>query len=253
MPTPAFAPPLNPHSGKLYAPRLFASLMNAVTPLRIANVEDDPRFRASLATLLRALPNVQLCGSYDHAAPLLAAVEKTVQRGEPLPFDLVLTDIGLPGMDGIELTRKLKALAPTLRVVVLTVFEEPHTVVSAICAGADGYLLKNVPADEIAHQLGLISGNSAPLSSRIASTLLDLVRVSHAPRHNNKLPQDLGLTPRQLEVLRALVEGLSYKEIAAKLGISLDTVRSYIRQIYSALQVHSVAEAVTYALRHGLA
>jgi DNA-binding NarL/FixJ family response regulator len=141
-----------------------------------------------------------------------------------------------------------------MRVVVLTVFDEPVRVLAAICAGADGYLLKSSSSEELIDQLDLVVRQNAPLSSALAGTVLRLVRESHAERFGAaNLPRDLGLTQRQLAVLRGLVEGLSYREIGERLDISLDTVRSHIRQIYAALQVHSVAEAVGYALRHGLA
>lgn len=223
--------------------------------LRVAIVEDEPRFRASLAQLLRATSGFELAMTYAEATPALAQVRKARELGVPLPWDVLITDIGLPGMDGIELTREIKQVLPGLPVVVLTVFEEPATVFSAICAGADGYLLKSAAADELTRQLGSIVHGVAPLSATLAGTLMRIVRAS-ANRgfgFSHNLPRNLGLTARQLDVLRQLVEGRSYREIAQQLEISLDTVRSHIRQIYATLQVHNVAEAVNYALRRGLA
>lgn len=228
--------------------------MNAeAARLRVATVEDDPRYRASLATLLACLPRLHLVASHNAAEPLLAeAARLRAQAPEP-PWDVVLTDVNLPGMDGIELTRALKRLYPSLRVIALTVFEEPATVLAAICAGADGYLVKSAGAGDIAAQLDALTRDGAPLNASVARTLLNLVRASQHPPFGTALPTDLGLTPRQLDVLRALVDGRSYRDIGERLGISIDTVRSHIRQIYAALQVHSVAEAVTFALRHGIA
>lgn len=227
--------------------------MNAApAPVRLAVVEDDPRYRASLETLMRHLPRFTLVSAYGAAEPLLQSAQRAQRRGESSPWDLVLMDIGLPQIDGIQATRKLKALFPTLRVVVLTVFEEPQRVLAAICAGADGYLLKDALTPEIGGQLELAAGNGAALSPQLAATVMNFVRVSNARAFNQQLPVDLGLTPRQLDVLRELVKGLSYPEVARKLGLSLDTVRTHVRHIYGALQVHSVAEAATYALRHGL-
>lgn len=222
-------------------------------PLRLAAVEDDPRYRRSLATLIRSVPGLALTAEYGSASPLLEAARKTRALGLPMAWDVVLTDLGLPVLDGIALTRELKTLFPALRVVVLTVFDEPASVLAAICAGADGYLLKSGSNDELLAQLNLIVDHGAPISVALAGTVLRLVRQSHADRSGPRLPRDLGLTPRQLAVLRGLAEGLSYREIGERLEISLDTVRSHIRQIYSTLQIHSVAEAVAYALRHGLA
>jgi DNA-binding NarL/FixJ family response regulator len=230
------------------------AILPEIVPLRLATVEDDPRYRGSLTLLLSGLPAFNLTASYARAEPLLDAARKARKLGMPPPWDLVLTDMGLPDTDGVQLTRELKLLFPQLRVVVLTVFDEPVRVLAAICAGADGYLLKSASSQELIEQLHVVIDHGAPMSAALAGTMMRLVRESHAERFGSAgLPRDLGLSPRQLAVLRGLVEGLSYREIGERLDISLDTVRSHIRQIYSALQVHSVAEAVTYALRHGLA
>ena len=221
--------------------------------LRLVNVEDDPRYRSSLSLLLRSLPEFEVGASYSSATALLDTARKARALDMPAPWDIVLTDMGLPGIDGVELTRELKTLFPSLRVIVLTVFDEPASVLAAICAGADGYLLKSSPSHEMIAQLMLVLRHGAPLSTALAGTMMRLIRESHGERFATRnLPRDLGLTPRQIDVLRELVRGLSYREIGEHLEISIDTVRSHIRQIYTALQVHNVAEAVSYALRHGL-
>lgn len=228
--------------------------MNVPASIRMAVVEDDPRFRSSLARLLRSLPGYELLNTYASAAPLLEIARKA-HRLDMLPaWDLVLTDLGLPDIDGVELTRELKLLFPALRVIVLSVFEDPANVLAAICAGADGYLLKSVSSDELIAQLEQIGQRNALLSTALAGTVLRLVRESHKSSFiaASNLPRDLGLSLRQLDVLRALVDGLSYREIGERLAISIDTVRGHIRQIYTTLQVHNVAEAVSYALRHRL-
>ncbi|WP_441818936.1 response regulator [Lysobacter sp. TAB13] len=227
--------------------------MNTVpAAIRVAVVEDDPRYRASLETLARHLPRFALVAAYAAAEPLLARAAQAQRRGEQRPWDLVLMDIGLPQLDGIEATRKLKAMFPEVRVVVLTVFEEPHRVLAAICAGADGYLLKSAMGAQIGEQLEQVAGHGAALSPQLAATVMNFIRVGNAHAFNHALPADLGLTPRQLDVLRELVKGKSYPQVARALEISLDTVRTHVRRIYAALQVHSVAEAAAYALRHGL-
>ena len=227
---------------------------SAPAPLRLATVEDDPRYRNGLAMLLRGLPGFTHAASFGAAEPVLAAVRKARELGMPMPWDVVLTDMGLPDADGVALTTEVKRLFPKMRVVVLTVFDEPARVLAAICAGADGYLLKSSGSEELIEQLEAVVRHNAPLSSALANTVLRLVRESQVDRPGPaNLPRDLGLTQRQLTVLRGLVEGLSYREIGERMEISLDTVRSHIRQIYAALQVHSVAEAVSYALRHRLA
>lgn len=221
--------------------------------VRIATVEDDPRYRHSLTLLLRGLSGFAHADSYDCATPLLHAARSSHALGNAAPWDVVLTDMGLPDKDGVELTRELKSLYPDLRVILLTVFDEPAHVLAAICAGADGYLLKSSTGQELIDQLDLVVRQGAPISTAIAGTVLRLVREGNNERLVPRaLPRDLGLTPRQLTVLSSLVEGLSYREIGERLAISIDTVRSHIRQIYAALQVHNVAEAVNYALKHRL-
>jgi DNA-binding NarL/FixJ family response regulator len=134
------------------------------------------------------------------------------------------------------------------------VFEDPANVLAAICSGADGYLLKGAPPDEIVAGLQQIRRDQAPLSSALAATMMQFVRESHRlTRSGVRLPKDLGLSPRQLDVLRGLVDGLSYAEIGARLDISTETVRGHVHNIYVALQVRNVAEAVRFAIKHGLA
>ncbi|MDN5873225.1 MAG: response regulator transcription factor [Sinobacteraceae bacterium] len=224
----------------------------ATTPTRIAMVEDDLDFQSSVAALLHCEPDVHLSKHYDHASFLLAQAQKALDEGQDCPWDLVLMDIGLPDIDGCEATRKLKTLYPQCPVLVLTVFEEPGNVLAAICAGANGYLLKDLVAHELINAITSLKKGDAPLSARIASTVLSLVQKSHSHHRGPALVKDLGLSRRELDVLHGLVDGLSYREIGERLHISQDTVRSHIRKIYSTLQVHRVSEAVTYALRHGL-
>ncbi|NOZ94731.1 MAG: response regulator transcription factor [Acidobacteria bacterium] len=161
-------------------------------------------------------------------------------------------DIDLPGMNGVEATREVKRRVRSVRVVAITVFEDPATILRAICAGADGYLTKGTPPGELLHQLKSIMAGGAPLSAGVARTLLGIVRdgEKHAPSHPRQV--DAGLTGREREVLDCLVDGLPYKQVAARLGISIDTVRTHVRSIYTKLQVHSVVEAVTLALRDGV-
>ena len=156
-------------------------------------------------------------------------------------------------MSGIEATRRLKALDRTVLVVVLTVFEEPATILDAIAAGIDGYLLKKSSAPELLAQLKSILAGGAPLTSAVARTLLDLVRVQQTPaRAGGDQVGRLDLSEREQDVLRGLVRGQSYRQIADACGVSLDTVRSHVRNIYRKLQVHRVAQAVSRAIRERL-
>lgn len=215
---------------------------------RTVTVEDDRRYRGSLEELLGSAPEFELTGSFGTAE---AALERSPGEG----WDLVLMDLDLPGMDGIEATRQLKASRPESTVVVLTVFEAPGTVLEAICAGADGYLAKRSPPDEILEELRSVMAGGSPLSPGVARTVLQLLRRLGDPPSGGAAPAggaEVGLTDREREVLGCLVEGLPYKQVADRLDISHNTVRSHVRNIYGKLQVQNVAQAVSRALREGL-
>jgi len=233
------------------------SSSEAERELRIAVVEDDPRFRVSLETLLSHAQGFRLAGSFGTPLALLKEAERAASSAAGTAWDIVLMDLQLPGIDGVEAMRRLKRLHPSTPVVVLTVFEEPATILDAICAGADGYLLKRTSAPEILDQLRSVALGGAPLTSRVARTVLDLLRseapaAAAASRRAGPKVAALELTERERDVLRCLVDGLSYKQAAAELRISSETVRSHVKSIYRKLQVHNVAEAVSRAIRERL-
>lgn len=221
---------------------------------RVAIVEDDPRFLSTLDVFFRHLDGFELVDRFVSAE---AALERAAAAGdgETSPWNLVLMDLELPRMDGIEAARRLKADWPEMPVVMLTAFEDPSAILEAICAGADGYLVKKISAPELRQQLRSIVDGGAPLTAGVARTVLHLLR--QAPEHKgagspSTPPSRLDLTTREQDVLRCLVRGRSYKQAADDLGITLDTVRGYIRNVYRKLQVHSVAEAVGRAIRERL-
>ncbi|HEX5387099.1 MAG TPA: response regulator transcription factor [Gemmatimonadales bacterium] len=221
-------------------------------PIRIATIEDDAQYRSSLELLFRHASEFQVVDSFGSCTVALERLDAALRTGEA-PWDLVLMDVDLPGMDGIRGTRRIKALSPGMAVVVVTVFEERTTILEAICAGADGYLLKRTPADELVAQLLSIVGGGSPLSADVARTVLELVRhLGPSTGDGRGAAARVDLTERERDVLHCLVRGMSYKRAARELGISLDTVRSHIRSVYTKLQVHSVAEAVSRALREGI-
>ena len=221
--------------------------------LRVAVVEDDPHFREGMRTFLENEPGVQVAATFETAEALLAETERFCHERQTPPWDVTLMDIQMPAMSGIQATRRMKALAPTLPIVMLTVFEDSARILEAICAGADGYLLKKSAPEGLVEHLRAILAGGSPLTAGVARTVLDLLRDSpsgHASRAVVPLP--VKLSDRELAVLRHLGRGLSYKQVAQEEQISLDTVRTYVRRLYAKLQVHSAAEAVSHAIRAGL-
>lgn len=213
------------------------------TPVVI--VEDDPRYARSLERLLAHAPDLEVVGSFGLVHEVTAAARTDARR-----WGLVLMDLELPDGSGADAIRALKAVRPDLPILALTVFESPRTVLETICAGADGYLLKRATAGELLAAIRALLAGGSPLTPATARALLEVVRKTSAPAAPR--PTRLDLTDREQAVLRSLASGASYKQVADQLGISLDTVRTHIRSLYRKLQVHSVAEAVTRALREGL-
>ena len=225
--------------------------------VHVVAIEDDDRYRAGLEALLDASTEFTLARSFASPVHALHELEEAIDGGAPPTWELVLMDLGLPGMSGIECTRRIKAVLPGVRIVVVTVFEDRPTILEAICAGADGYLLKCTSADALLAQLRSVVAGGSPLSAGVARTVLDVVRLGAAGRLQRDPPAagaapSLDLTAREHDVLSCLVDGMSYKACARHLAISIDTVRSHVRAIYGKLQVHSVAEAVSRALREKL-
>ena len=234
--------------------------MTLGAPLNVVIVEDDPRYRESLSLLLPLDPRLRLHETYGSALDAIdvldAGLTPGAAPGGASAWDLILMDLDLPGLNGIEATRRIKQRLPDTLVVVLTVFEEPAQILEAICAGADGYLLKRTPPRELLEQISVVVDGGAPLTAGVARTVLDLIRdrpgAPGRPETGVPLPGGPPLSQREREVLRGLVDGLAYKQVADHLHLSIDTVRTHVRGLYRKLQVHSVAEAVVRALRDGL-
>lgn len=201
-------------------------------PIRVAIVEDDGEIRQLLRNILQRAEAMQVVGSYPDADAFLADRERIAP-------DVVLMDIGLPGLNGIECVRKAKPLAPATQYLMSTVFENPAYIHQSLCAGATGYLLKNADPEEIIAAVRDIHAGGSPMSPPIAR----LVVASF--QHQAQLQiQDELLTDRERGVLDQLANGLMYKEIAAKAGISTETVRKHVRNIYQKLEVNSRMEAL---------
>lgn len=228
-------------------------MRSATQAIRVAIVEDNPNYRSSLETFFRHAKMFELVDSFGSAESAVTAARRAEASGGPTPWDLVVMDLELPRLNGIEATRRIKASHPNVSVVVLTVFENPSVILEAISAGADGYLLKKTSSRELREQLEGIAEGRAPLTGRVARTVLDLVRgLSPDAAGSAAGPTRLELTEREQDVLRCLVRGRTYSGAAEDLGISHDTVRSHVKSVYKKLQVHSVAEAVRRAVKEDL-
>lgn len=208
--------------------------------LPIAIIEDIPAIREALAEYLCLQPEFR-------CVLVASSVEEFLDRVPTLPDPprLVLSDIGLPGRTGIEGLPLIKALLPNVLVVMLSVFADADRVFQALCAGAVGYLVKNTPPATIKESLLQVANGGSAMSPGIAR----LVIGHFQPKQNTEET----LTPREQQVVQGIEEGLSYKLIAARLGISIDTVRNHIQQVYRKLGVHSKAEVMTRAYKRGVA
>ncbi|QYO64753.1 response regulator [Leptolyngbya sp. 7M] len=208
--------------------------------LKIAVIEDQTRIRESLGELIAGSEKYVCVGSYPSMELGLAGIE------ERSP-DVILCDIGLPGMNGIEGVKIIRERFPNTLVIMLTVYDDNERIVEAICAGASGYLLKNTPPDKLFASIDEVAAGGAPMSPEIARTVIDLFRINPPPKQ-----VDHGLTPHETRILKMLVDGHNYKTAAAELGVSINTVSFHMRHIYEKLQVHSKSEAVAKALKSGI-
>lgn len=205
---------------------------------RVCLVEDDVGVRSSLAKLIEGTPGFRCQAAYSDAETALRQIPAN-------PPDIILMDINLPGLSGIECVRRLKLLSPQSRVIMLTVYDDEDSVFESLKAGADGYLLKRTSPAVLTASLKELLEGGVPMSRQVARCVIqhfrDLNRRSVAAQTASPATK---LTHREEEILAKLTEGYHYKEIAASLDISIHTVRNHIRNIYEKLHVHSRTEAV---------
>ena len=203
-------------------------------PITIAIVDDSADLRENIASYLNASPGLCCLKGYATAEEALA--------GLPLAApEVVLMDINLGKgkMDGIECVRRLKALLPSVQIIMLTVFEDADKIFHALAAGASGYLLKRLPPTQLLDAIREVVVGGAPMSTSIARKVVQSFQKAARPG-----PESAELSIREQEVLNGLAQGLAYKQIANRLGVSIHTVRNYIRRIYEKLHVQSRTEAV---------
>jgi DNA-binding NarL/FixJ family response regulator len=200
-------------------------------PITVSIVEDHPKTRENLVLLLSEAKGLKCLSAF--------ATGEAALRGIPLEKpEVALVDINLPGMDGIECVTKLKASMPQLLVLMLTTYEQQDLIFKSLRAGASGYLIKNMPPEELIEAFEQVHAGGAPMSMQIARTVVDYFH------RTQKSASDIEkLTQREQEILSLLAKGLLYKEIAEKLGIAFHTVRAHIRNIYDKLHIQSRAQA----------
>jgi len=209
-------------------------------PVSVWLVEDNRTFRATLARALGSVEGLECAQQFTTAEDALGAMEN---GGVP---DVVLLDVELPGLNGIDAIQKIRSFSPATRVVMLTVFEDSEKVFRAICAGASGYLLKTSSVERIVQSIHEALAGGGPMSPKIAGAVLEMFSRFVQPR------QDYGLTGRERTILELMTEGKLKKEIADSLSLSYHTVDTHLRNIYSKLHVHSRTSAVAKALKEKL-
>lgn len=205
-------------------------------------VEDRGRIRETIVDIINNSEGIRCVGAFDSCEAVLEALKATIP-------DVMLMDIGLPGMSGIEGVKLIKNNYRSIDVLMHTVYDDDEKIFQSICAGASGYVLKNAESSELIRAIREIHVG-APMSASIARRLLTMVRGREG--REAKPAEELNLTPRELDILQSLVEGHSYKKIAEKLFISPLTVQSHIKRVYEKLQVHSKSAAVSKALKYRL-
>ena len=206
--------------------------------VRVATVDDQRGIREGLRFFIDNAPGFRCTGCFG-------SVEEALPALTPATVDVVLMDLALPGLSGIEGIRLVHAHHPSIKLVALTIYEDNDRIFEALCAGASGYLLKKTPPPRLFECLQEVVNGGAPMSPEVAGRVVALFRDFHAPSL-----ADHELTPHELRLLGLLTEGHSYKSAAAVLHSSVNTIAFHMKSIYSKLHVHSKSEAVAKALRH---
>jgi DNA-binding NarL/FixJ family response regulator len=206
--------------------------------IRTAVVEDIRDIREGLTTLINFTEGFECTGGYR-------SMEEAIPKISAKIPDVLLSDIGLPGMDGIEGIKILKDRFPQMTVLMLTIYDDDERIFDALCAGASGYLLKRTPPGQLMENIREAVSGGAPMSPEVASRVIKLFRDIRPPE---KVEYDL--TPHETRLLKLLVEGHNYTTASEELGVSYNTIKFHMRHIYEKLQVHSKSEAVAKALQN---
>lgn len=208
--------------------------------IRVLIYDDNEVLRQSLQLLIEAEPDMDLLALMPNAE----TVEVDVAELKP---DVVLMDIDMPGVNGVEAVRRIVKLNNRLPVIMLTVFDDNENIFNAICAGASGYILKRYATEEVPGAIRMVLTGGAPMTGAVARKVLTMV-----PQARSQEQEQSNLSAKETAILQFLVNGYSYKMIASELKISIDTVRFHIKKIYDKLHVHSATEAVSKAIKDKL-
>ncbi|SRR5579883_1530858 len=208
--------------------------------IKISIVDDDEGIRNGLVALIRRASDLRLVGDYADAESALRDIPRR-------PPNVVLMDINLPGMNGVECVRQLKTSLPGVQFLMLTVYEDSDSLFNSFKAGARGYLLKRTAPVRLLDAIRDVHAGGSPMTPHLARRVVDY--LSKPPPGNAPASSVSSLTPGEREFLDQLANGYAYKEIAERMNISIDTVRSYVRTVYEKLHVHSRTEAVVKYLR----
>ena len=210
--------------------------------INVVIVEDNETIREGLAALINGTTGYSCIGSFNDC-------ESFLDKLQSLSIDVVLMDIALPGMNGIEGVKKAIQIEPDLDILMLTIYEESEVVYEALCAGACGYLVKKTPPSRLLEAIKEVHEGGSPMSSRIARQVINTLQEGKKTSPDKSKDQ---LSEREKEVVNLLAQGNNYQEIADRLFISVDTVRHHIKNIYKKLHVHTQTEAVAKAIRKKL-
>lgn len=209
-------------------------------PIRILLYDDNDALRVSMQELIRQNEDFDLIAAMPNA-------ETVVEDIAIMKPDVVLMDIDMPTVNGVQAVRAIRKINSSLPIIMLTVFEDNDSIFNAICAGASGYILKRHAIEEISNAIRNVMSGGAPMTGSVAKKVLQMV-----PQAKSALQENSSLTKREAVILQLLVAGNSYKMIAAELKLSIDGVRFHIKKIYEKLHVHSATEAVSKALKEKL-
>lgn len=222
-------------------PTANSSPQTSTNPLKVVIIEDLREVREGLTALINGTTGYRCIASYGSMETALARIE----RDQP---DVILTDLGLPGMSGIDGIERLRQLFPDVPILALTIYDNDEQIFNALCNGANGYLLKNTPPVRLLGALQECVEGGSPMSPQVAARVVRLFRKFRPPKH-----VDYYLTVQETALLKLLIEGHHKKTAAREMGISVHTISFHLKNIYEKLQVHSKTEAVAKALREGLA